>query len=175
MNLFGNMSTNHRSWPILLVIYNLPPRLCMKRKYMMLSMMISSANQSGNDINVYLSPLIEDLKLMWDQSVEVFDGFANETFNMHAMLIYIKRNDDLERETHVVPTQGLPMFTNESWKLEDSNEIAAFVNQSVWFTNAALLQASVVFIPPSVEQDVLMPPNLYGKLEDPAAMCVFFV
>jgi len=30
MNLFGNMSTNHSSWPVLLVIYNLPPGLCMK-------------------------------------------------------------------------------------------------------------------------------------------------
>jgi len=53
---------------------------------MMLSMMISSPKQPGNDIEFYLSPLIEDLKLMWDQSVEVFDGFANETFKIHVML-----------------------------------------------------------------------------------------
>ena len=30
MNPFGNLSTNHSSWPILLVIYNLPPWLRMK-------------------------------------------------------------------------------------------------------------------------------------------------
>jgi len=60
--------------------------LCMKRKYMMLSMMISGPKQPGNDIDVYLSPLIEDLKLMWDQSVAVFDGIANETFKIHVML-----------------------------------------------------------------------------------------
>ena len=84
--MFGNMSTNHCSWSILLVIYNLPPKLCMKRKYMMLSTMISGLRQSGDDIDVYLSFLIEDLKLMWDQSVKVFDGFGNETLNMHAML-----------------------------------------------------------------------------------------
>jgi len=36
--------------------------------------------------NFYLSPLIEDLKLMWDQSVEVFDEFTNETIKMNAML-----------------------------------------------------------------------------------------
>ena len=77
MNLFGNMSTNHSSWPVLLVIYNLPPGLCMKQKYMMLSMMISGPKQSRNDIDVYLSPLIEDLKLM---------ELANETFKLHAML-----------------------------------------------------------------------------------------
>ena len=66
INLFGNMSMNHSSWPVLLVIYNLPLGLCLKRKYMMLSMMISGPKQPGNDINIYLSPLIEDLKLMWD-------------------------------------------------------------------------------------------------------------
>jgi len=58
----------------------------MNKKYMILSMMISGPSQPGNDIDVYLSPLIEDLKLMWDQAVEVFNGFANETFKMHAML-----------------------------------------------------------------------------------------
>jgi len=40
MNPYGNLNTQHSSWPILLVIYNLPPWLCIKRKYMMLSMMI---------------------------------------------------------------------------------------------------------------------------------------
>jgi len=89
MNPYGNLSTNHSSWPILLVIYNLPPSLCMKRKYMMLSMMIFGPRQPGNDIDVYLSPLIEDLKLLWDDGVEVFDGFANESFQMHVMLFFI--------------------------------------------------------------------------------------
>ena len=41
MNPFGTLTTNHSSWPVLLFIYNLPPWLCMKRKYIMLSMMIA--------------------------------------------------------------------------------------------------------------------------------------
>jgi len=49
--------------------------------------MISGRKQPGNDIDVYLSPLIKDLKLMWDQGVEVFDRFANQTFKLHAMLL----------------------------------------------------------------------------------------
>jgi len=48
--------------------------------------MISGLKQPRNDIDVYLSPLIEYLKLMWDQGVEVFDEFANETFKLHVML-----------------------------------------------------------------------------------------
>ena len=50
MNPYGNLSTQYSSWPVLLVIYNLPPWLCMKRKYMMLSMMISGPRQPGNDL-----------------------------------------------------------------------------------------------------------------------------
>ena len=41
MNHYGSLSTQHSSWPVLLVIYDMPPWLCIKRKYMMLSMMIS--------------------------------------------------------------------------------------------------------------------------------------
>ena len=52
----------------------------------MLSMMISGPRQPGNDIDVYLSPLIEDLKKLWDEGVSVFDGFQNETFDLRAML-----------------------------------------------------------------------------------------
>lgn len=45
INPFGNMSTNHTSWYVLLMIYNLSPWLCMKRKYMLLSMMILGSKQ----------------------------------------------------------------------------------------------------------------------------------
>jgi len=37
-------------------------------------------------IDFYLSPLIEDLKLLWDWGVEGFNGFANENFKIHVML-----------------------------------------------------------------------------------------
>ena len=52
----------------------------------MLPMMISGPKQSRNDIDVYLTPLIEDLTKFWDEGVLVFDGFRNETFQMCAML-----------------------------------------------------------------------------------------
>ena len=65
MNPYGSLNTQHSSWPVLLVIYNLPHWLCMKRKYMMLSMMILGPRQLGNDIDVYLSLLIENLTKLW--------------------------------------------------------------------------------------------------------------
>jgi len=86
MNPYGSLSTQHSSWPVLIVIHNLSPWLCIKRKYMMLSMMILGPRQPVNDINVYLSPLIEDLSKLWDKGVLVIDGFQNETFHLRAML-----------------------------------------------------------------------------------------
>jgi len=58
----------------------------MKRKYMMFSMMILGSRQYENDIDVYLSPLIEDLRLLWDERIEVFDVYEKENFNLHALL-----------------------------------------------------------------------------------------
>jgi len=58
----------------------------MKRKYMMLFMMISSRRQTRNDIDVYLSPLIKDLRKLWDEGVAMYDGYQNEIFKLRAML-----------------------------------------------------------------------------------------
>jgi len=69
MNPFGNLTTNHNSWRILLMIYNLPPWLCMKRKYIMLFMMIAGPRQPRNDIDVYLTLLIKDLTKLWEDGV----------------------------------------------------------------------------------------------------------
>ncbi|XP_035841547.1 uncharacterized protein LOC110933931 [Helianthus annuus] len=86
MNPFGNMSSRRSTWPVLLCIYNLPPLLCMKRKYIMMSLLIQGPRQPGNDIDVYLSPLIDDLKTLWDSGVEVYDAYKKEHFQLHAMI-----------------------------------------------------------------------------------------
>ena len=41
----------------------------------MLFMMILGPRQPENDINVYLSPWIEDLTKLWDEGVAMFDGY----------------------------------------------------------------------------------------------------
>ena len=61
-NLYGNMSTTHSTWPVILISCNLPPCMCMKKSYFMLSLLISGPTSLGNDIDVYLQPLVEELK-----------------------------------------------------------------------------------------------------------------
>ncbi|XP_074361820.1 uncharacterized protein LOC141702002 [Apium graveolens] len=82
----GNRS-DHSTWPVLLSIYNLPPWLCMKRKYIMLILLISRPNQPGNDIDVYLQPLIEDLQKLW-HGKEVYDAFKKESFILRGILLW---------------------------------------------------------------------------------------
>ncbi|XP_074289631.1 uncharacterized protein LOC141614782 [Silene latifolia] len=92
INPFGTLSTQHSCWPVMLIIYNIPPWLTTKSKYIMLTLLISGPKQPGNDIDVYLAPLIEDLKLLWNVGVEVFDASTSCRFQMHAML-YCTIND----------------------------------------------------------------------------------
>ncbi|KAL4592062.1 hypothetical protein LXL04_005042 [Taraxacum kok-saghyz] len=86
INAFRNMSSRHSTWPVLLCIYNLPPWLCMKRKYIMMSLLIQGPKQPGNDIDVFLAPLIEDMKKLWNSGVEVYDAYKKENFELRAMI-----------------------------------------------------------------------------------------
>ncbi|XP_074364111.1 uncharacterized protein LOC141704847 [Apium graveolens] len=67
-------------------MYNLAPWLCMKRKYMMMYVLISGPVQPGNDIDVYLAPLIDDLKLLSEEGIEVQDAYRKYHFKLKAML-----------------------------------------------------------------------------------------
>ena len=86
MNPFGNMSSRHSTWPVTLCMYNLPPWLCMKRKYILMSLLIQGPKQPGNDIDVFLAPLVEDLAILWNEGVHVWDADKRENFTLHAML-----------------------------------------------------------------------------------------
>ena len=88
INPHSSPSSTYSCWPIILITYNLPPWLCMKRKFMMLSLLISGPQQPGLDIDVYLQPLIEDLQILWDVGLEAHDAYKNEYFNLRAVLLW---------------------------------------------------------------------------------------
>ena len=53
----------------------------------MMSVLIPGPKQPGNDIDVYLKPLIEDLLLLWkEEGVRMWDAHAEEHFNLRALL-----------------------------------------------------------------------------------------
>nr|GFC59687.1 hypothetical protein [Tanacetum cinerariifolium] len=65
-NPFGNLSQTYNMWQVILTTYNLPPWLCMKESSFMLTLLIPGPKSSSKDIDVYLRPLIEDLKTIND-------------------------------------------------------------------------------------------------------------
>ncbi|GLT26643.1 hypothetical protein SLA2020_016950 [Shorea laevis] len=88
-NPFGNMSTSYSVWLIVLVNYNLPPWMCMKDPYFMLSMLIPGPKAPGNDIDVYLQPLIDELKDLWENGVETYDAASKSNFKLRVALIWM--------------------------------------------------------------------------------------
>ncbi|XP_075110118.1 uncharacterized protein LOC142181226 [Nicotiana tabacum] len=60
-NPFGTMSTTYSICPVFLIPYNLPPWMCMKHTSFILSMIIPGKHMPGNNIDVYLQPLVKEL------------------------------------------------------------------------------------------------------------------
>jgi hypothetical protein len=54
---------------------------------MMLTILVSEPKEPSDRIDVYLSPLVDDLKILWKPVVlEVWDEYKREEFTMHGML-----------------------------------------------------------------------------------------
>jgi hypothetical protein len=66
VNPFKYNNTQHSTWPILMLIYNLSPTLGTKKFFIQLSLLISGKDAPRNDnIDVFLRPLIEELQMLW--------------------------------------------------------------------------------------------------------------
>jgi hypothetical protein len=101
MNPFGDFNFKHSTWPILLLMYNLPPWLVTKNFFVMLSLIIPR-KKSVKDANMdtYMAPLIEELRKLW-KGVIAFDVPAEvgkQTFKLRRIFMWI---------IHDFPTYGL--------------------------------------------------------------------
>jgi hypothetical protein len=68
VNPFPHTNSTHSTWPILLLIYNLPPFLVTKIFFIQLCILISGKDSPNNEnIGVFLAPLIEELQVLWTQ------------------------------------------------------------------------------------------------------------
>ena len=87
-NPFRTMSVAHSTWPVVLIPYNLPPWLCMKQQFFILYVLIDGPKGPGDKIDVYLQPLIEELKELWSQGVLTYDSSRDQMFKLHAALLW---------------------------------------------------------------------------------------
>jgi hypothetical protein len=87
-NPFKTMSITHSTWPVMLIPYNLPPWMCMKQSFFMLSLLIPGPKGPRNNIDVYLQPLVQELQELWFDGIETFDAYKKETFQLHAAIMW---------------------------------------------------------------------------------------
>ncbi|XP_019189999.1 PREDICTED: uncharacterized protein LOC109184453 [Ipomoea nil] len=83
---FNQSKTSYSIWPVILIPYNLPP--CMKDSNFILSMLIPGPEGPGDAIDIYLKPLIEELKELWEVGVDTFDASTRQNFKLHASLLW---------------------------------------------------------------------------------------
>lgn len=82
------MNISHSTWPLVLVNNNLPPWMSLKPEYFMLSLLIPGPKSPGNNIDVYMQPLINELKDLWVHGQETYDKSKNKTFKLYAALMW---------------------------------------------------------------------------------------
>jgi rubrerythrin len=87
-NPFGNMSLQYSMWPVVLTTYNTPPWVCMKESSFMLTLLIPGPRSPGKDMDVYLRPLVDELKLLWTDGVQTRDVSSDSVFTMRAALLW---------------------------------------------------------------------------------------
>ena len=71
-------NVTYSCWPVILIPYNLPPWLYEKQSYWIMSMLIPGKKTPGMNIDVYLRPLIDELKELWNTGVNCRDVKAKE-------------------------------------------------------------------------------------------------
>ena len=54
----------------------------------MMSLFIPGPKSPNKDMDVFLRPLIEELKFLWNEGVDVYDAYAKETFRTHETILW---------------------------------------------------------------------------------------
>ncbi|BBG99515.1 hypothetical protein Prudu_009230 [Prunus dulcis] len=77
-NPYGVLNQHHSTWPIFAFPYNLPPWKCMKKEYMMMTVLITE--DPGRSIDVYLRPLVDELKDLWTNAYAMVSGWSTKGY-----------------------------------------------------------------------------------------------
>ncbi|GFS41570.1 hypothetical protein Acr_00g0075150 [Actinidia rufa] len=96
-NPFGNMSNSYSMWPVILVPYNLPPWLAMKDSFFMLTLLVPGDKQPGIDIDVYMRPMVDELKELWQTGALTYDAFGQNHPEQRKRVAYNGKQEKRKR------------------------------------------------------------------------------
>jgi hypothetical protein len=74
-------STAYSCWPVFMMPYNLPPNKCLKEGFIFLALVILGPKEPKKEMNIFLRPLMEDLKELW-QGVDAYDNHLKCQLNL---------------------------------------------------------------------------------------------
>ena len=92
INPFNMQSTTHSTWPVLLIMYNLPPWLVTRKFFVSLVLLIPGPKSPTSEtIDVFLEPVVDDLLQLWNGIKSVDCSIDNEprSFDLRAILMWI--------------------------------------------------------------------------------------
>jgi len=86
-NLFESFAAPYSCWSVILMVYNLPPGMCLRSEFMFLSMVIPGTSNLGRNIDVCLRSLIDELTQLWSSGDLTYDISRKHNFVMRAALL----------------------------------------------------------------------------------------
>ncbi|CAH9080101.1 unnamed protein product [Cuscuta epithymum] len=85
---YGQFGSKFSCWPIMLTPYNLPPDMCLKSHFIFLSLICPGPKDPKKRIDIYLQPLIEEMKELWTVGTPTYDVSRDQMFIMKAAIIW---------------------------------------------------------------------------------------
>lgn len=71
VNPYSLQITNYYVWHVVVINNNIPPWLFVKNEHLMVTLIVSNRRQVNN-MDVYLEPLVDELKELWEW-IHVYD------------------------------------------------------------------------------------------------------
>ncbi|WVZ84942.1 hypothetical protein U9M48_031909 [Paspalum notatum var. saurae] len=139
---FSTSASPYSCWPVFIMPYNLPPEMVLKDEFIFLALVIPGPKHPEKNLNVFLCPLIEELKQLWTR-VKAYDSYTKKEFNLHAAYLCLTDgtiHKDLAQLSHgLVKARNynrydVSGFRFRTAKLEKSRPFAAIVNSEIMTT-----------------------------------------
>jgi hypothetical protein len=70
---YSSDSTVYSCWPVFMMSYTLPSKKCLNEWFIFLALVIPSPKEPKKHMNIFLCPLMEKLKELW-QGVDAYDS-----------------------------------------------------------------------------------------------------
>jgi hypothetical protein len=91
INPFRHNNTQHNTWHVLLLLYNLLPFLVTKNFFIQLCILILGKESPTNEsIDVFMQPLVDELQLLWEgvPAQDFSNPFGHRQFTLHGILMW---------------------------------------------------------------------------------------